>query len=771
MIMRQKDFKTLNSILFGQRSITCKNLNFFRHEYQAFDDIPQKNNIASINHSMLASLKRTHGFEALDIFRKQLRLGCANNVNEVSVAIALKACNGDPKSGSQIHGFAIFSGFDSFITVSNSIMNFYCKSCQFDKALDMFESMSYRDTVSWNTILSGFKERVEGISFARRMNSNGVVFDAVTYTTALSFCLDPEETLFGLQLHSRLLKCGLHGEVFVGNALITLYFRSDKVGEAERVFEELSNKDMVSWNAMISGYVQQGGYDLEAILAFLEMVKQVMKLDHVSFTSAISACGHERKLELGRQIHGLTVKTGYENHVSVSNVLISMYSKCDIVGDAKLVFEKMDDRNVISWTTMISVDEENAVLLFNKMRQDEVYPNDVTFIGLIHAISVQSLVEQGLMVHGFCIKTNFCSETNVANSFITMYANFVLTEDMVKIFEKLEDRDIVSWNALISGYSQNERHKEALLTFLSAITESLPNPFSFGSVLSAIGAAEAISIKHGQRCHSYIIKLGLHNDPIVSAALLDMYAKRGSISESTRVFNEMTQRTQVSCTAIISAHARHGDYESVMGLFKEMEREGIKPDSITFLALLTACGRKGMVDMGLEIFDKMVKDHLIEPSQEHYSCIVDMLGRAGRLKEAEEFVNRIPSGPGLSMLQSLLGACKIYGNEDMAKRVSDALIGMEPMESGSYVLMSNLYAEKGQWEKVAKLRKRMRGEGVKKEIGFSWVDVRDVDGSLCMYGFSSGDNSHPQSEEIFRMAQSIGLEMKFLRRERGAVVT
>ncbi|KAA8535088.1 hypothetical protein F0562_030091 [Nyssa sinensis] len=649
---------------------------------------------------MLASLQKNRQFEALDILKNQLRFGLTT-IDEVTVAISLKACRGDPEPGCQIHGFAITSGFVSYLTVSNSLMNMYYH----------------------------------------------------------------EEFLLGIQLHSLILKFGLDYEVFIGNALVTMYSKWGQLLEAKRVFDEIPNKDLVSWNAMISGYAQEGNYGLEAIWACIEMMREGMKLDHVSFTGAISACGHERNLDLGRQMHSLTFKRGYGMHVSICNVLISMYSKCEDIKDAKLVFESMIDRNVVSWTTMISINEGDAMSLFHEMRLDGVYPNDVTFVGLIHGITIKNLVEEGQIIHGFCIKSSFLSELNVANSFITMYAKFKSMNDSTKIFEELIYKEIISWNALISGYAQNGLCQEALQTFLSAIMESCPNQYTFGSVLSAIGAAEAISIKHGQRCHSYLIKLGLHTDPIVSGALLDMYAKRGSISESQRVFSEILERSQVSWTAIISAHARYGDYESVMSLFKEMEREYVRPDSITFLSVLTACGRKGMVDKGREIFDSMVKDHLIEPSPEHYSCMVDMLGRAGRLTEAEEFVGQIPGGPGLSVLQSLLGACRIHGNVEMGRRMADALMEMEPEESGSYVLMSNLYAEKGDWAKVAKIRKGMRERRVKKEIGFSWVDVGDVNGSLYLYGFSSGDKSHPESEEIHSMAEYLGSEMKLLERE------
>ncbi|XP_043690879.1 pentatricopeptide repeat-containing protein At4g32430, mitochondrial [Telopea speciosissima] len=767
MFTRQRDFKSILTIA-KQRSTNLKSHRSYQNAHHLSDRNPHPN-VGFNNHSMLACFSRNCPLEALKIFREQLQLGLNGTINEVTVAIALKACRRDAKAGFQIHGFAISSGLDSFLTVSNSLMNLYCKSGKFDQACLIFENLHDADIVSWNTILSGFHQSQDAIKFALQMHLNGVFFDAVTYTTVLAFCSDIQECLLGSQLHSHILKSGFGSEIFIGNALITMYSRWGHLDEAKRMFDEMPNRDLVSWNALLSGYTQEGNYGVEAISVFTKMVKEGMELDHVSFASVVSACGHERSLELGRQIHGLIIRTGYGTDVSVCNVLISMYAKCELPEDAKIVFEGMIQRNVVSWTTIVSINEKDAFSLFNSMRRDEVYPNDVTFIGLIHVVSMNALVKEGKMIHGFCIKTGFLSELNVSNSFITMYSKFESMEESKRVFDEQSYREIMSWNALISGYAQNRMCLEALQAFFLAIQESHPNQFTFGSVLSAIGAAEPLSLRLGQRCHSSIIKLGLNTDPIVSGALLDMYAKRGNIDESLRVFNEAPERSKVAWTAIISAHARHGDYKSVMSLFEEMERERVPPDSITFLAVLTACSRSGMVETGSRVFQSMINDHSIEPSPEHYSCVVDMLGRAGRLEEAEEFVNQMATRPGLSVWQSLLGACRIHGNVEMAKRAAEALMEMEPMESGPYVLICNLYAEKGEWDTVAKIRKGMRKRGVKKEVGFSWVDVGD--GSMCMHGFSSNDKSHPQVEEICKMAGRIDLEMRFWESEKESEIS
>ncbi|CAN1137962.1 Pentatricopeptide repeat-containing protein At4g32430, mitochondrial [Linum perenne] len=730
MISRLQSLKALQ-VVAEQRSNPSLTPQVLNHAHQLFDKSPQPG-ASHVNRSMVESLRQKLPFQALEVFSKHFRIGI---IDEVTIALSLKACSGDPFPGSQIHGFSVISGFISCITVANSLMNMYCKAGEFAKAVCIFEKLADPDVVSWNTVLSGFRSSEDALSFACRMNATGVLFDPVTYTTTLSFCSRHEEFRFGLQLHTCIVKSGLDCETFVGNALISLYCRWERLSEARRMFDEMPSKDLVTWNAIISGYSQ-----------------------------GVSACGHERNLELGRQTHGFSIKRGYGKHVSVGNVLISTYSKCDCVEEAVLVFKHMNERNVVSWTTMISINEEAAVPLFNEMRLDGVAPNHVTFVGLLHAVTVKDLVEHGKKIHGVCLKTGFSTEPNVCNSLITMYAKFKSMDDSEKVFQELNQREIITWNALISGYAQNGLSQAAIQIFMSAVSEVNPNQYTFGSVLSAIGAAEDVSLRHGKRCHSQIIKLGLNTDPVVSSALLDMYAKRGSMFESERVFSETTQQTQVSWTSMISAYSRHGDYESVMNWFKKMLAAQVEPDSITFLSVLTACGRKGMIDTGRHLFDSMIKDYQIKPSPEHYSCMVDMLGRAGRLQEAEDLVKQIPGGPSLSVLQSLLGSCRTYGDVELGEKAADALLGMEPNESGTYVLMANLYAEKGQWENVSKFKRAMREEGVLKKIGFSWVDVdHAADASLALHGFSSGDMTHPMADEIRQTAEFLGLEMKFLR--------
>ncbi|KAL0916716.1 hypothetical protein M5K25_014248 [Dendrobium thyrsiflorum] len=694
----------------------------------------------------------------------QAALRSGGTLDALAVTRALKS-SVDVFTGEQIHSFCISSGLESFVAVSNSLISFYSKYGSFSCAVKLFDEMPERDVISWNTILCGFASGHDALCFTQRMRRAGVPSDPVTVTTALSISGSLQDIDFVRQLHSIAFKSGFGYDEFVCNALITAYSRRACFSDASLVFDEMPVTSLVSWNALISGLSQEGNFGPEAIKMFVRMVSvEGMIPDHISLSSAITACAQEANFLLGRQIHGSAAKIGLVTHVSVSNVLMSMYYKYDEVDCATKVFIDMKDRNVISWTTMICIDSSSAVSLFNSMRMDGVQPNDVTFVVLANSVSPKHLIQEGEMIHGVCFKTRFSTEVTVSNTLITMYAKLSYMVGARKIFEEMENKEIVTWNSLVSGYAQNGLCEEALRMFSSATMHCEPNHYTFASVISAITSAQTIYLTYGQRCHCRILKLGLNTNEHVAGTLIDMYAKRGSIGESLMAFDETVKRSLISWTAIISAYAKHGSFEIVMKLFEEMLSSNVQPDHITFLAILTACCCSGMVSAGQKIFDMMVIEYKLEPWPEHYACMVDMLGKAGKLMEAEEFLEKIPNGPGVSALHSLLGACRIHGDIEMGKRAAMALMEKEPLESGPYVLMSNIYADAGEWENAARIRKRMRNRGVKKEVAFSWVDIRIAD-LLHMHKFSSDDNTHPLSEQIYRVTESLGLEMRLLEEE------
>ncbi|KAF8753613.1 hypothetical protein HU200_011582 [Digitaria exilis] len=680
-------------------------------------------------------------------------------------AFSAAVASSSPDALPALHGLAVASGLHAFASVTNSLAARYAKVGSFPATARVFATARERDTSSYNTILSAIPDPEDALAFAARVLRSGEVRpDAVTFTVALSLAAGRAELGFVEQLHALASRAGFAADLFVCNALVTAYSRCGSLDAARKVFDEMPARDRVSWNAMLCGLAQDGGCPAEVIRVFLWMLKDgCARPDRISVCSVIPACGGVGKLELGRQIHGFAVKLGVEGQVSIGNVLVAMYYKCGAPGCARALFEFMRKRDVISWTTMISMDGNDTVALFNGMRRDEVAPNEVTFVAMLSAMPGDCPAREGQMIHAVCLKTGASDKAAAANSLITMYAKLRRMDDARMVFDLMPHPEIIAWNALISGYAQNEKCEDALEVFSSMVKSMKPNETTFASVLSAMTSVQTVSMAYGQMYHCQTLKLGLGTSEYVSGALIDLYAKRGSLQESWKAFEETVHRSLIAWTAIISANSKHGNYDAVVNLFNDMARSGVAPDGVVLLAVLTACRYSGYVSLGREIFDTMAAKHGADMWPEHYACVVDMLGRAGRLEEAEEVMLGMPSGPSVSALQSLLGACRIHGNTDVGERVAGVLTETEPTESGAYVLLSNIYAEKGDWGAVARVRRQMRERGVKKEVGFSWVDAGGAGDSLHLHKFSSDDTSHPQTEDIYRVVEGLGWEMKFLK--------
>ncbi|XP_020527537.1 pentatricopeptide repeat-containing protein At4g32430, mitochondrial [Amborella trichopoda] len=737
---------------------------------EMFDPITHMDTV-SANH-LLSSYNR-QGLHKQSLRLFSLRKSSSQPVDHVTLALALKACCSigpfGLNIGRLIQSHAIVIGFQSHVTVCNSLLNLYFKRAQPQEAIKMFRAMPQKDLITYNTAIAGFAQNQmerEAIQVLLQMQASEMPsFDRVSFASSLNACASLSELSLGHQIHALSVIHGHGQEIFVQNALVSMYARCNSIREAKEVFNGIVFKDLVSWNSMISGYNTQGedNYGNEAIELFANMVHgHGPKPDHITFVSVLSACVGKQKVELGRQCHCQILRTNKEKHVSVCNKLISLYSKSEAtLGYVERVFDFMVHRNIVSWTSMISLYKHRALGLFNEMRLQGVSPNQVTFVALIHSISDQGMEELGPQAHGLTVRTRLDQDINVANSLITMYAKFQNMDSSQKVFDGMIDaQEIVSYNAIMAGYAQNELYTEAvevyfLLASYDNVVQLRPTEFTFVSVISS--CAGLLSLGLGRRLHCQVAKLGFSSCVFVGSALLDMYAKCGSIEDSERVFSEMDGRSLVTWTGMISGYAQHGECHKALSLLEEMRIARVSPDPVTFLAVLSACGRVGMVDQGLQCFESMALEHGIEPHTMHHSCMVDMLGRAGRLREAEEVVKRKPSIRGW---QSLLGACRNHGEVEMGKRAAETLMAMEPEDSATYVLLSNMYAAEGNWEEVAKVRRRMRDGRVRKEVACSWVDAGEK-----MHGFTTNDMSHPEAREICNVVVALGQEMRHLEDE------
>eukprot|EP01018_Ginkgo_biloba_P004533 Gb_08027 [translate_table: standard] len=472
------------------------------------------------------------------------------------------------------------------------------------------------------------------------------------------------------------------------NAMIAGYTQNGILEYARRLFDEMPERNVVSWNAMIAGYAKnkQGG---EALKMFSRMQSVGLKANQSTFSSILSVCSSLADMDWGRLVHARLVKTVSEPDVFVGSVLIDMYSKCGNIDDAFQVFEEMPVRNVVSWTTMV-------VAYFQHGR----------------------------------------------------------TENAHHLFEKMPEHNMVSWTAMITGYAQNELHEEALKLFSQMQSAGMKlNRSTFSSVLRT--CASLAAVEQGKQVHGLTIKTLFESDVFVGSALVDMYSKCGSIKYARHLFDTMPERNVVSWTTMIAGYAQHGLGNEAVQLFEKMQRESTTPNHITFVALLSACSHAGLADEGWHYFNSMNRDHCITPRAEHYACMVDLLGRLGCVDEAEYFIAKMPFKPDAVVWGALLGACRIHINTVVGERAAEHLFSLEPDEPGTYVLLANIYAAAGLWADVARVRRMMKDKKLKKKTGCSWIVVKNL-----VHVFHIGDRSHPQTKKIYATLERLGNQMQ-----------
>ncbi|XVF68369.1 hypothetical protein PTKIN_Ptkin10aG0199900 [Pterospermum kingtungense] len=462
-----------------------------------------------------------------------------------------------------------------------------------------------------------------------------------------------------------------------------------------------------------------------------------------------------------RQIHAFSLRHGIRpNDPDVGKHLIySLVSLSAPMSYAHNIFSRIRSSNVFIWNTMIRgyAESENpkpALQLYYQMQASCIEPDTHTYPFLFKSIAKLADARVGETVHSTVIRNGFDSLVYVQNSLLHMYAACGLVDSAYKVFELMAERDVVAWNSVINGFAFNGKPNEALTLFREMWLEGVePDGFTVVSLLSACAELGALALS--RRVHVYMVKIGLTENLHVNNALLDLYAKCGSIREARKLFDEMKERNVVSWSSLIVGLAVNGFGEEALQLFKDMEREGLVPSEVTFVGVLYACSHCGMVDDGFNYFMRMKEEYGISPRIEHYGCMVDLLGRAGLVKESYEYIQNMPLQPNAVIWRTLLGACTIHGLLTLGEYARAQLLQLEPGCSGDYVLLSNLYASEQRWYDVHILRTKMLREGVKKIPGYSLVEVGNH-----VYEFVMGDRSHPQSEEIYVMLAEITKRLK-----------
>lgn len=490
----------------------------------------------------------------------------------------------------------------------------------------------------------------------------------------------------GKQAHCHALVRGLLGDVFVQTALVDFYAKNGDMNSAVRVFEEMPVKDPITMNCLITGYSRSG--DVE---------------------------------------------------------------------NARRLFECMPRRTSASWNSMIACyahcgEFQEALTLFNRMLKDGAKPNAITITTVLSICAKTGDLSTGKRVSAL-IGEDDLENMIVCTALVEMYVKCRAIDEARQEFDRMPKRDVVAWSTMISGYAQNGRPHESLDLFeRMKAANCKPNEVTFVGVLSA--CAQFGSDELGEQIGNYVESQGLPLTSYLGSALIDMYTKCGHVGRAYNVFNRMEQKVVISWNSMIRGLALNGFAEDAISLYEKMVTEGVQPNEVTFVALLTACTHAGLVDQGMAFFEDMKKKHGLSPQVEHCACIVDLLCKSGRLWESYKFICDMEVDPNAVIWSTVLSACRAHANVELAKLAADKFLALEPENSSIYVLLSNIYADAGLWGDVRKIRDMMRSKNVQKLSAYSWIEL---DGEV--HRFLVQDSYHPRSAEIYEVVDGLGSQL------------
>lgn len=525
----------------------------------------------------------------------------------------------------------------------------------------------------------------------------------------------------------------------------------------------------------------------------VQLLYRIEKPSALVYSTLLRFCLQERALEEGRLVHAHTKASGFVPGLVISNRFIDMYAKCGSLGEAYEVFNEMGERDLCSWNTMISGFVkaglvEEARKLFDEMPERDNFSwstmvsgyvrrdrpkeglelfemmqrcgksvsrlNKFTVSSALAGAAALPSLKMGKEIHGYMLRAGLDSDEVVWSALLDMYGKCGSVDEARRVFDKMVDRDVVSWTAMIDRYFEDGRREEGFSLFSELVgSGTRPNEFTFAGVLNV--CADHLAEDLGEQVHGYMTRIGFDPFSFAASTLVHMYAKCGNIESAKKVFNAMPKPDLVSWTSLIVGYAQHGQPNEALRVFELMLKSGTKPDHVAFVGILSACTHAGLVDEGLEYFHSIKEKHGLRHTADHYACIVDLLARAGRFKEAVKIIDDMPIKPDKFLWASLLGGCRIHGNIELAQQAAEALFGIEPENPATYVTLANIYATAGMWSEVAKVRKTMDERRVVKKPGLSWIEIKRE-----AHVFTVGDTSHPKYNEINEFLRELSRRMR-----------
>jgi pentatricopeptide repeat protein len=690
-------------------------------------------------------------------------LGCGTSPDKYTFPYVIKACNGlnNVSLVKSVNKTIRLMGFELDVFIASSLIKFYAENDCINDARCLFDKMPHKDCVLWNVMLNSYVKNGDpssALEIFLEMKNSEIRPNSVTVACILSVCASETMISLGTQLHGLVVRYGLELDTPVANTLLAMYSKCQNLFDACKLFDTMAQTDLVTWNGMITGFVQNG-FMGEASHLFREMISVGIKPDSITFASFLPSVTELACVKQGKEIHGYMLRHGVPLDLFVKSALIDIYFKCRDVEMAHKIFLQSDTIDVILCTTMVSGFVLNgmncdALEIFRWLIKQKMRPNSVTLASVLPACAGLAALNLGKELHCNILKNGLDGRCHVGSAISYMYAKCGRLDLAHHIFGRMSERDTVCWNSMITSCSQNGKPEEAIELFRQMGMEG--TRYDCVSISAALSAcANLPSLRYGKEIHGVVVKGAFSPDLFAESALVDMYAKCGNLNSARSVFDKMQGKNEVSWNSIISAYGNHGLLKDCLTLFDQMLENRFFPDHVTFLAILSACGHAGQVDIGACYFCSMTEEYGIPARMEHYACMVDLFGRAGQLNEAYEMIKSMPFTPDAGVWGTLLGACRVHSNVELAEVASRHLFDLDPQNSGYYVLLSNLHADAGQWGGVLKIRSLMKERQVQKVPGYSWIDINNT-----THIFVAADGSHPQSAEIYSTLKSLLLELR-----------
>ncbi|KAL0007978.1 hypothetical protein SO802_009480 [Lithocarpus litseifolius] len=559
-------------------------------------------------------------------------------------------------------------------------------------------------------------------------------------------------------IHAHILRFDLHQDTYLLNILIRQALHFGDTHYTRLVFHQTTQPNIFLYNTLIRGLVSNDCYH-ETIQYYGLMRSEGFLPNSFTFPFVLKACARLLDVQLGVKIHSLVVKSGFDYDVYVKTSLLCLYASCGYLGHAHKVFDDIPEKNVVSWTAIISGyigvgQYREAIDMFGVLVEMGLRPDSFTIVRVLFACTQLGDLRIGESIDEYMTEIGMGRNVFVATSLVDMYAKCGNIEKARCVFDGISEKDIVTWSTMIQTYALNGFPKEALDLFFQMQRENLkPDCYAMVGVLSACARLGALDI--GDWASGLMDRSEFLSNPVLGTALIDMYAKCGSMAQAWEVFRGMKEKDRVVWNAIISGLAMNGHVKSAFGLFGQIEKTGIQPDGNTFMGLLCGCTHAGLVDDGRQYFNSMNRIFSLTPTIEHYGCMVDLLGRAGLLDEAHQLIKSMPVEANSIVWGALLNGCRLHRDTGLAEYVLKKLLELEPWNSGNYVLLSNIYSTSHRWDEAAKLRSILNEKRMKKIPGCSWIEVDGV-----VHEFLVGDKSHPLSEKIYAKLDKFANELK-----------